>query len=464
MMSIARARTSSIACGVACLLIIATSAAGVTHAVDHAGGGDYLTIQEGITAAGPGDTVLVAPGTYTGAMNRALDFAGKDLALISESGPQSTVIDCEGESRGVLFQSGEGPSALFAGFTVTNGSEFFGGAVYCVASSPTITDCVFRDNTAAQTGGAMLVVASSSPSVVDCVFERNSAHDATGAGGGAVYCEQFSAPVFTSCRFEENTADLNGGAVCVFFASPSFDDCMFAGNSAPNLGGAVMAGGNASPTLATCTFVENYAFDGAVMFASQSPGSVLNCVMSLNEGGGTVTCADCAPVITHCCVFENAGGDSLCGDHNDNLFVDPLFCHPEIGDYGLHDDSPCLPGHNAWGEQIGATGPGSCGTGVPGGDDDAWDALMLHPPFPNPSHGTTTLSCLLPPGASDLEVSIYDAAGRCVRTLTDRGSGRNRNAFWDGRDREGRRVAAGTYFVRAVSGALAADGKLLIVR
>lgn len=219
---------------IACLVsLVAFPAQGVTHRVDHAGGGNYLTIQEGINAASEGDTVLVAPGTYTGAMNRSLDFGGKNFVLMSQDGPESTVIDCEGASRGVLFQSGEGSTALFVGFTVTNGSDFYGGAVYCVGSSPTITDCVFTNNTASLTGGAMLIVANSSPTVTDCVFEENTAHDASGSGGGAIYCEQFSNPVFTSCRFEGNTTDLNGGAVCVFFASPTFDTCMFVGNSAP---------------------------------------------------------------------------------------------------------------------------------------------------------------------------------------------------------------------------------------
>ena len=40
---------------IACLLFLTPlSARGVTHRVDHAGGGDYLTIQEGINAASTG--------------------------------------------------------------------------------------------------------------------------------------------------------------------------------------------------------------------------------------------------------------------------------------------------------------------------------------------------------------------------------------------------------------------------
>lgn len=60
---------------------------------------DQPTIQAGMDAAANGDTVLVAPGTYTGDGNRDLLFPSKGLVVQSESGPRASIIDCEGSRR-----------------------------------------------------------------------------------------------------------------------------------------------------------------------------------------------------------------------------------------------------------------------------------------------------------------------------------------------------------------------------
>ena len=85
---------------------------------------DQPTIQAGIDSAVPGDTILVADGTYTGGGNRNIDFGGENIVLMSENGPEFTVIDCEGSSsdprRGFTFHSGEDSSAVVDGFTTSS--------------------------------------------------------------------------------------------------------------------------------------------------------------------------------------------------------------------------------------------------------------------------------------------------------------------------------------------------------
>ncbi len=58
----------------------------------------------------------------------------------------------------------------------------------------------------------------------------------------------------------------------------------------------------------------------------------------------------------------------------------------------------------------------------------------------------------LAPSTEQAEVTIFDAAGRGVRTLTASGSGTVLRLQWDGRDRHGRLVAPGLYLMKARRG------------
>lgn len=87
-----------------------------------------------------------------------------------------------------------------------------------------------------------------------------------------------------------------------------------------------------------------------------------------------------------------------------------------------------------------------------GGDPDANAAggVRLGLPSPNPSRGRAALGLEVPAGARQARVAVYDARGRHVQTLFDGGiAPGTRRLEWDGRDRGGRRAAAGIYFVRA---------------
>lgn len=83
---------------------------------------------------------------------------------------------------------------------------------------------------------------------------------------------------------------------------------------------------------------------------------------------------------------------------------------------------------------------------------------------PNPTPGTTSLRYVLPT-AERVEIAIFDASGRRVRTVADasRGAGAQIDS-WDGRDDAGRAVASGVYRARIRHGDAVSTGTLVIVR
>ena len=99
-------------------------------------------------------------------------------------------------------------SAVLDGFTITGGKGYDdlllcgGGMLNEGASSPTVTNCTFRDNHA-QYGGGMVNENHSSPTVTNCTFSGNSSFSWFGGG----MCNGYnSSPRVTNCTSHRNTA------------------------------------------------------------------------------------------------------------------------------------------------------------------------------------------------------------------------------------------------------------------
>jgi hypothetical protein len=100
-------------------------------------------------------------------------------------------------------------------------------------------------------------------------------------------------------------------------------------------------------------------------------------------------------------------------------------------------------------------------TAVDGGDF----ALSLRPASPNPFAGSTEIAYTVPSGGGTVEITIYDVAGRAVRTLA-RGAmaAGDGSVRWDGLDDAGNPVSTGVYFARLDVDGLTACGKLLMLK
>lgn len=449
------------------LIVGILSAASCLHAatlrVDPAGDGDHTTIQAALTAASSGDTVLVAPALYTGSANRDLDFAGKDIVLSSEAGPDDTIIDCERLGRGFYLHGGETSATVIAGFTVRSGeSAERGGGVCCEGASPTIEDCVIEGcvtGAGAVTGyGGGVFCSNSALSLTGCVLTGNSADE-----GAAMYAMD-SSPALTGCALVANAAIRGGGGIRILRggAGAHLTDCTLAGNTAATYGGGVYCCYSA-PVITDCTITGNAASNGGAVYGYDASPTITNTILAFSTTGAAVYCPGASSfTITRSCSFGNAGGDSLCGAHHDNVFADPAFCDTTAGEFGLQNCSPCL-GAGAGGTDIGAWGVGcSCTSGVPDPPEEAAAAVLEV--FPNPARGAVALALRLPPSAAPPgTAAVHDLRGRLVRRIEmTRGSDGRWHAVWDGTGRDGAPVPSGIYFARVSATAGAAEKLVLL--
>ena len=307
-----------------CLVLVASVAYGVIIRVS----GDHpITIQEAIDAAVDGDIVLVPDGTWTGEGNKNLDFKGKAITVTSENGPENCIIDCEGDGVGFIFQSGEGESSVVSGFTITNGytpgggclichgmpeedadtDVVAGGGIFCLNSSPTITQNIIKDNKSYEGGG--IYCGNSSPTITNNIIEGNS----TGTLGGGIFCFDASPEIINNAIFDNSAADHGGGICCFDHVVPSsykiINNTIF-GNLAYDGGGIY------------CLGFDSYLIITNTILWNNSPDEIVY------EGGGSIT-------VTYSDIQGGWEGEG-------NIDADPMFVDPENGDFHLQADSPCI--------------------------------------------------------------------------------------------------------------------------
>ncbi len=117
-----------------------------------------------------------------------------------------------------------------------------------------------------------------------------------------------------------------------------------------------------------------------------------------------------------------------------------------IFDLTLHQPSRTLVaathGRSQWKISLDALPLAAGPTATPG-------RIALSAPAPNPSRGAARFALALP-GAGTAEVTVFDAAGRRVRSLFSGAAGPGSLPLaWDGLDARGHRAGAGVYFLHA---------------
>lgn len=340
------------------LITLAGNVSGATIRVPN----DHASIQGAIDAASEGDTVLVAPGTYTGDGNKRLDFAGTDLTLRSEGGAKTTIIDCEGKLQGFNFDSGETPAAVVDGFTVRNGNphygsgggidcseasptivnctfteskdSLYGGGIYCFRADPIIANCTVSNNTANFRGGG-IYCRFSSPTITRCVITGNSADN---YDGGGIYCED-SSPTITHCTITDNSTQYNGGGVCAHSSNATIENSLVARNVAISFGagGGIFLGGTSSPAVSNCTITNNSngEYSGGGLSCTYGANAILTNSILWGNHPDEIHVHLSSPSLTFCDIEGGYGGVG-------NINADPRFRSYRAYDSVLQPGSPCI--------------------------------------------------------------------------------------------------------------------------
>src|SRR5579872_1183174 len=302
---------------------------------------DFPTIQAAIDAAGAGDTIVVAAGTY----HESLQWSLTDLT-IQGAGAGQTVVDPSAANGGpggrCLTVTNRSAASKLSGFTFQNGtSSSLGGGMYNDHSSPTVTNCTFSNNTVHGSdsddpahGGGMYNF-NSSPTVINCIFSNNKA-DSTGA-----MFNDHGRPTVTSCAFISNSA-RSVGAMTNFLCNAAVTNCIFWGNSTPFDIGGGMLNYMSSPVVTNCTFSNNSARAGGAMYNNNSGPTVINCIIwgnSASMAGGGIFNFFSSPGVSYSDVQDLLNATP---DGNGNFAADPLFVNAPTGNLRLLPGSPCV--------------------------------------------------------------------------------------------------------------------------
>lgn len=324
---------------VACLVALGAPAQAVLHVP-----GQFATVQAALDAAATGDTVLVAPGTWSG----PITFPARGIVLRG-AGADVTTLTTTTFDPVVTFAIGGTQAAVIEGFTIRGGNGFDAGGIYCNRSSPTIrNNSIVQNRTSARGGG--IGVYFGSPRIEGNRIAENSQSFGQVSGGGISLLGAGNAVIVGNLI--ENNLALNGGGICCNSAgTPRIEGNRIRGNSATWGGGVAFS--NASDAVLVQNVIDGntgnygggiYYANGAIVLVNNTivgnlgsaihayrPPVAITLVNNLMTSSGTLLYGELwRPEITH--VFANNllfaptvyGGDwPDTGSANGTILADP---------------------------------------------------------------------------------------------------------------------------------------------
>jgi len=296
---------------------------------------DQSSIQLAYLFASPGDTILVADGIYSGPLDRDMEFVGKAISLISENGPERTVLDFQASAsdthQGLVISNVQDSKVLIEGFTLRNAytysniHNYTGGALYFEGDSLEVIDCIFEGNQARE--GAAAWILAGWVQIIDCRFTANGYGEWNWDDEEILFVAAEEA-MLSGCSFDLNLeraltveateltvtqCEFNGNSKGVARISTTYahlDSCLFANNESDS---AITIKINAdSLSMSNCTFDSNISLFETVLDLNGTNGSLEGCTFQNNYGyrTGGVTASSSTSLLIADCDFTSNEGDS----------------------------------------------------------------------------------------------------------------------------------------------------------
>jgi hypothetical protein len=451
--------------------------------------GGMPTIQTGINAASPGDTVLVQPGRYF----ERITFGGRNVVVGSlflttqdTSYISQTIIDgytsvISNKGTVVTFNQHETSKAELCGFTITGGepksSAFYppshGGGIYCENSSPYLHHLRIMNNLSNANGGGISLLYSSS------LLESLAIYSNTAISGGGVYfggCH--NAIIKNTIIFNHGGGGFGSGIASSGSNNIFIDHCLifkevqplyFTGsvctilnctiyNGMSDLGVIRCETGNTQLYVINSIFWTSFSPPFGVTIKSSGkkisdPQDIYFFINSDIEGNKSTN-------------FSLSPQDSVYW-LGSNISFDPLFTDAIHNDFILQKNSPCIDTGTPFfsfkdsalidlsPSQYKGIAPdmGAFETNYGNGVASSHPSPLALTAFPNPFNSALTIRFELSQSAQ-ANLSVFSITGQRVRTIiSDVLPAGKHTLQWNGLDESGMRVSSGVYFVRLETGA-----------
>jgi len=282
----------------------------------------FKTIQYGINQSQSGDTVIVYPGIY----EENINFESKNIVISSlhlfddnRDNIQNTIIDGGNINSVVYIGDNLETNPVLNGFTIQNGkSSSWAGGITIMESSPTISNCIIKNNEGYDGGG------------IGCIGNYDNDYY----------------PIIKNCLIYNNSNYWYGGGIqCWKRFSPQIINCIIAKNKTQNNGGGLGFYGNSNAEIINCTIVDNESNIAAGgLWISGSNIKIKNSIVWLNNSeinSSTQLVSVSGSFNINYCDIQNINNlNDIAGSNNFDLY--PYFNDMDNLDYGINSQSFCI--------------------------------------------------------------------------------------------------------------------------